>query len=152
MRPRAIHVLERLPLSPNGKIDRAALRDLTPVTLDPVAKSAGPSRTTAKERAIIDAWSSILGHADEITPLTTFSGLGGDSLTYVQAYLAVEDLVGQVPQNWPTMTISELASRNGVASRLWTMVETTMLVRAVAIVLVVVGHLHLSHYGGGATA
>lgn len=45
---------------------------------------------------------------DEVLQTDTFSSLGGDSLTYVQLSLELENYLDTLPSNWSDMTISEL--------------------------------------------
>lgn len=149
MLPRSVRVLERLPLLPNGKVDRQALASIAAQPDTPVADS--PAAANPAERALIARWSSVLGDAG-ISRTTTFAGLGGDSLSYVQAYLATEEVIGVVPSGWQAMTIAELCAARREASRFWSVVDTPMLVRAIAIVVVVMGHLAVLSYAGGATA
>jgi amino acid adenylation domain-containing protein len=150
MLPRAVRVLERLPLLPNGKVDRQALVALALAgqSDSPTANDPGASPT---ERALIARWSGVLGDAG-ISRTTTFAGLGGDSLSYVQAYLATEEVIGVVPSGWQAMTIAELCAARREASRFWSVVDTPMLVRAISIVVIVMGHLGVLAYAGGATA
>ncbi|MBU1375357.1 MAG: amino acid adenylation domain-containing protein [Alphaproteobacteria bacterium] len=149
MSPVAVHVLAALPLLPSGKVDRKALealgarRDKGPVVAD-------LSGANTVERALIDRWTGVLGDAG-ISRATTFAGLGGDSLSYVQAYLATEEVIGVVPSGWQAMTIAELCAARRTANRFWSVVDTPMLVRAISIVVVVMGHLGALTYGGGAT-
>jgi len=151
MLPRAIRVLERLPLLPNGKVDRQALRVLALAGQPDPSRAHDADGANPTERALIARWSGVLGDHG-ISRATTFAGLGGDSLSYVQAYLATEEVIGVVPSGWQAMTIAELSAAKREASRFWSVVDTPMLVRAVSIVVIVMGHLGLLAYGGGATA
>jgi len=150
MHPRAVRVLERLPLLPNGKVDRQALHALALSQPD----SAAPvdlGEASPTERALIARWSEVLGDAG-IGRTTTFAGLGGDSLSYVHAYLATEEVIGVVPSGWQAMTVAELCAAKREANRFWSVLDTPMLVRAASIVTIVSGHLGALTYGGGATA
>ncbi|THD61872.1 AMP-binding protein [Phenylobacterium sp.] len=156
MVPQRIYWLEALPLTPNGKVDRAALAAHVAAQEAAQADQAGPARApTAREQALIDRWREVLGAARPILPASTFAGLGGDSLSYVQAYLATEEAIGDVPAGWQMMTVAELAAagRAAAASRWagWSAVDAPILLRAASIFLVVAGHLGLLRYGGGAT-
>ena len=153
MVPHTIRRLDRLPLLPNGKTDRAALLALldAPPPPPPAAKPAG--RATDTERALIEAWSSILATGG-VTPDASFASLGGDSLSYVQAYLATEEVIGEAPVGWHLMSISELAGAKQTRNSAWSVIDSPLLVRALGICLVVAGHFHLTHTGlagGGAT-
>lgn len=151
MAPQSVRVLDAFPLLPNGKVDRQALQALASTS---VAAAPGPKDLAAAnpaERALIEGWSDVLAHP-AISRNTSFTELGGDSLSYIQVYLATERVIGVVPPGWQAMPISELAGLKREASRFWTFVDTPMLVRAISIVLVVIGHMHVMRYGGGATA
>ena len=39
----------------------------------------------------------------------SFAGLGGDSLSYVEVSLRLEQLLGALPRQWPTMSVRDLA-------------------------------------------
>ncbi len=155
MQPATLRLLDRLPLTPNGKIDRAAL--LAPGgdaarPAEPAKKPAG--RVNETERALMDAWASILGSGG-IRRDASFSGLGGDSLSYVQAYLATEEVIGEAPVGWHHMSIAELAALKRKRASAWSVIDTPLLVRALSICMVVSGHFHLTHFAftphGGAT-
>jgi acyl carrier protein len=66
--------LDALPMTSNGKIDRAALPDPFYLVQAPAAEPP-----TDIERMIIDAWQHVLEHK-QIGPLTNFFEIGGHSL------------------------------------------------------------------------
>jgi amino acid adenylation domain-containing protein len=149
MLPHEVRVMERLPLLPNGKVDRKGLQ----AQADEASASAPAWPAAAgneTERRLIEAWSGLFTTA-RVTRHTTFAGLGGDSLSYVQAYLATEEVLGVVPAGWQERTVAELAAQRAAPSRVWTVIDSPMLIRAAAIVLVVAGHWQLINYGDGAT-
>ncbi|GAA4184492.1 hypothetical protein GCM10022252_13500 [Streptosporangium oxazolinicum] len=82
MVPSAFVVLDALPLSPNGKLDRKAL----PAPERPGAETAGPGAEprTPVERAIADIWRELLGVAS-VGADGDFFELGGHSLVAIQA-------------------------------------------------------------------
>lgn len=149
MVPQAIEHLERMPLLPNGKVDRKAL-EARPAVVESGRVASSSSKLNATEAAIAASWSAALGRTD-ITASSSFVHMGGDSLSYVQIYLATEEIVGVVPEGWQFMTIREIAASQRKARKFWGVVDTSMLVRAISIFLVVCGHLQLFHYSGGAT-
>ncbi|GAA1329707.1 non-ribosomal peptide synthetase [Saccharothrix algeriensis] len=75
MVPRAVVVLDRLPLSAHGKVDRAALP--APSADAPVAVPA-----TGLERVVAEAWRRVLG-VDEVGVEANFFDVGGHSLMLV---------------------------------------------------------------------
>jgi amino acid adenylation domain-containing protein len=80
MVPTAFVTVPELPLSANGKLDRARLPrpDLTPAS---AAATVAP--TTEAERAIADIWCAVLG-VDEVGIDDDFFALGGHSLLLTQ--------------------------------------------------------------------
>ncbi|MDQ4138487.1 MAG: AMP-dependent synthetase, partial [Actinomycetota bacterium] len=84
----------------------------------------------------------------------SFTSLDGDSLSYVEVSLRLEEVLGRLPAGWPTMSIRQLALENepsaAPARRPPARVETSLLVRAVAIVLVTATHANLFGVQGGA--
>jgi len=150
MVPDAILVLPALPLLPNGKVDRQAL-----VELAKARPAAAPARaaTTPLEKTLVADWSDLF--AREVGVDDSFAGLGGDSLSYVTAYLSLEEALGAVPEGWTAMSLADLAvavgdeaPKKGVMA--W--IESAILLRAVAICGVVASHFQLIFTGGSATS
>lgn len=144
MVPHAIRMVPELPLLPNGKVDRRALLALAE-TEAPAPKP--PSRATATERALMEAWSKVL-NTDIATPEASFASLGGDSLSYVQAYLATEEIIGEAPVGWHLMSLSELAATKAPAPSAWSTIDMPVLMRGLAVVGVVATHFAI--FGAGA--
>jgi amino acid adenylation domain-containing protein len=150
MLPHEVRTLGSLPLLANGKVDRRALQALAAEAPAAPAHTDAAPHANGAEGELIEAWSGLFP-ASRVTRDTTFAGLGGDSLSYVQAYLATEEVLGVVPGGWQEMSVARLAAQRADPSRVWTVIDTPMLIRAAAIVLVVAGHLQLIKYGDGAT-
>lgn len=150
MAPTSIDRLEAMPLLPNGKIDRMALRARAPA-VDTAPEPASRATGTAKARALAEKWNMVLGRRD-VAPGSSFVSIGGDSLSYVQLYLATEEVLGAVPDGWHLMSLQDIAATATPAKRFFSDVDTSMIIRAVSIVLVVAGHFALLQYGGGATS
>ena len=91
MIPASLTVLDALPLTADGKVDRAALPA-------PGAGAAGaghlPPRTPA-EQLIAAVWAEVLG-VPEVSADDNFFHLGGDSLTAVRVVGRVFDVFGEV--------------------------------------------------------
>ncbi|SCL28327.1 Acyl-CoA synthetase (AMP-forming)/AMP-acid ligase II [Micromonospora pallida] len=133
-----VRVLAELPRLGNGKPDRPALLALP---AEPTA-TAGPDLCRLYER--------VLDVAD-VTPDDSFVSLGGDSLSYVEMSVRLEEALGRLPADWHTTPIRDLrrpapdASRRRAAA-----LETSVALRAVAIIAIVGSHIPLFTVKGGA--
>jgi len=94
------------------------------------------------------AFATVLQRSD-LTGASTFVSLGGDSLSYVEMSIALEEVLGELPVDWPTTPLRDLV-RGRRPSRFVTLTETSVVLRAVAIVLVVGTHINLFNLLGGA--
>jgi natural product biosynthesis luciferase-like monooxygenase protein len=92
MRPGQVVVIERLPRTPNGKIDRRALP--APVSAAPARAAGAAAPESDIERRIAGIWSEILGVAD-VGLRDNFFDLGGDSLLAVQAHRRLRDAMAR---------------------------------------------------------
>ncbi|OLF16235.1 non-ribosomal peptide synthetase [Actinophytocola xanthii] len=120
--PTGFAALDRLPMSPNGKVDRRALPepDLTPAETEFVAPRTPVETTLAR------VWSDVLG-VDRVGITDNFFALGGDSILSVQVvararrhglYLSTKDLFN-------ARTIAELAEVVAVESGVEDRAEVT---------------------------
>lgn len=137
----AVAVVSDVPRLVNGKIDRTELRALV---------RSGAAPTDGRPRDIADLFAKYLG-VEPVGSTDTFVALGGDSLTYVEVSIALEQLVQDLPSDWPRRSIAELESlavpgRGPRSSRM----ETNVVLRAIAIVLIVGNHAGLFLVPGGA--
>ncbi|WP_394831350.1 amino acid adenylation domain-containing protein [Pendulispora rubella] len=80
MIPNAFMLLDRLPVSPNGKLDREALPP--PIRVLPEA-TAGDAPSTAAEETLAAIWAQILG-LERVGVEASFFELGGDSVLSIQ--------------------------------------------------------------------
>lgn len=78
MTPAVFTVLEKLPLSPTGKIDRRMLAQL-PVTLEPVAAETLPVTHNPVEKLLTNMWADVL-NLNRVGVDDDFFALGGNSL------------------------------------------------------------------------
>lgn len=156
MLPNVVEEMEALPLLPNGKLDRRSLQDLaenaqSERAAPPLQDENYPRPVNAVEAAIISSWSGILGRKG-ISTDDSFQDLSGDSLSYVQAYLAVEEAVGSVPEGWQFCSIHELVAAGSSGVRWGRVVDTALAIRAISISMVVAWHFHLIDYDRGVTS
>ncbi|WP_456243096.1 MupA/Atu3671 family FMN-dependent luciferase-like monooxygenase [Streptomyces gardneri] len=82
MLPSALHAIDAMPLTPNKKVDRRALPDLSDTRPEGTTAYAPP--TNATERLVTDVWRDVLG-VDRVGLDDSFFALGGNSLLVVVA-------------------------------------------------------------------
>lgn len=140
-----VFLVDQLPRTSTGKPDFRAVAELA--RADQSAPAAEP--TTAADTAAVRALYADILHCTQVTDDSTFVSLGGDSLSHVQMSLRLEKLLGYLPVNWHTTPIRDLA-REPRQRRRWRTVETNVVLRAVAIVLIAGSHIHLFTLLGGA--
>lgn len=87
---------------------------------------------------------------DAVSDDDTFVSLGGDSMAYVAASVRLERIVGELPRGWHLLTVQELAATAAPRRTRWSVVETSVALRAVAVLLVVASHATLIDVRGGA--
>ena len=92
MMPAQFVAMERLPLSPTGKVDRLALR--IPTAAED-AQSGPPPRSSSEQR-LAALWTQVLGSAPR-SLADTFARLGGDSLALAELIAALEGEPGAAP-------------------------------------------------------
>ncbi|MHA7277924.1 AMP-binding protein [Arthrobacter sp. Hz1] len=141
--PRAaveVHTVDNLPRLASGKIDYPAVSRITassPFVSDPpVSSTAGPSD-------IRRLFSDALERTD-VGDHDTFVSLDGDSLSYVALSVQLERVLGTVPSNWHLIPVRELEQLK--KPRRWALVaflETSIVLRAAAIVCIVAWHVGL---------
>ena len=101
--------IAEFPCTATGKPDFAALvrhADLLDGRDDETGTDVADGTVTAE--TIRDLYAELLGRPDA-TPDDTFAGLGGDSLSYVEVSLRLEELLGTLPRDWPSQSPHALA-------------------------------------------
>jgi amino acid adenylation domain-containing protein len=89
MVPTAFVALERLPLSPNGKVDRLALPEPERTALRPSEHVAPRDEF---ERTVAAIWQRLLGLSEEVGVTDDFFALGGHSLLAVKVFAEIEQV------------------------------------------------------------
>lgn len=93
--------------------------------------------------AVSQAYALALGRS-KVDPGATFTSLGGDSLAFVQVSIEIEERLGFLPDGWEHMKVGELDRLAGGGAPgqrgAFTTVSTDILLRALAIMAVVLGH------------
>jgi len=139
---RAAHV-GALPRLASGKPDLQALPRLVPA-----ASAATDELSGELLRDLHALYADVLGR-DDLTDDSSFASAGGDSLSYVELSLRLEELLGHLPPGWHAARLADLhRQRPGRATR--RTLETSVALRALAIVLVVAFHSDALPFVGGA--
>ena len=139
----AVHavVVAVLPVLPTGKPDYPAVRALAAPVDD--APPTADLTTVFAEVLHLDR--------DGIDPDASFVDLGGNSLTYVAMSVRLERALGRLPADWQRVPLRDLQTRAVPRRRRWAAtLETSVALRAVAIVLIVGSHATLFELWGGA--
>jgi hypothetical protein len=140
-------LLADVPLTASGKPDHATARAMLADAGDPPTPPA-PDVRSLYERLL----------NRDVTPASSFVSLGADSLSYVELSVRLGELIDPLPRDWHRRTIADLDLRarshaSRPDSRIRTVsVEPTVLMRALAIVLIVGTHANLLTVMGGAHA
>jgi len=111
MLPSHYEVLDRFPLTPNGKIDRNALARQTPVAAEQKTEHIEPRNEI--ERALARIWCAVLGR-EKVSAVADFFDLGGHSLlaTRVVARIRAEwGIALPLRDLFTAPTIAQLAER-----------------------------------------
>jgi acyl-CoA synthetase (AMP-forming)/AMP-acid ligase II len=174
--PAAVAVaVTRLPHLANGKVDRlgctALVRGGSPDAYEEArtrtaeAVGTGPTLGVSVAHTVAD----VLG-LDAVDLERSFVQHGGDSLSHVQASVRLEALVGPLPRGWHHRPLGELVEQGRRASSAepgemldpareprrarwnttWRTVETSVLLRAIAVVVICGSHADLFRILGGA--
>lgn len=137
----AVTVTE-LPMLASGKPDYQTVREL--------AREPAEPEPTAVRALFADV---LQLDADAIDPEASFVDLGGNSLSYVTMSVRLERALGCLPADWHRLPLRQLESMPKQARRWWpwnATLETSVALRAAAIVLIVGSHAGLFQLWGGA--
>jgi acyl-CoA synthetase (AMP-forming)/AMP-acid ligase II len=129
---------EEVPRLATGKPDPAGVLALATDPRSPAAEDVAAT------------FALVLG-IGAVQPGDSFVSLGGDSLSYVEASVRLEGLLGHLPEQWHLQSVAELELlRTGGDHRRLRSLETGVLLRALAIVAIVATHGNLWSVPGGA--
>jgi hypothetical protein len=141
----AVVVVDELPMLPSGKPDYQAVRHLA-CTRDTQEPNATGLRGLFADVLQIDA--------ADIDPDASFVDLGGNSLSYVTMSVRLERALGGLPADWQRLPIADLEAIPKSRRRWWpwwgATLETSVALRAIAILLIVGSHAGLFELWGGA--
>jgi acyl-CoA synthetase (AMP-forming)/AMP-acid ligase II len=130
-----VHPVSELPRLANGKPDHCAVRAMRvtePVTVD---------------TDVASVFRTVLGR-DRLQPNDTFVSLGGDSLSYVECSLRLEELALDLPNDWHVRPLAELVAAQPASGM--PRIDTTIVIRAVGICAIIATHMGLWRVPGGA--
>ena len=113
LRPEQVHVLRAMPLQPNGKVDRHAVRALLAAAPAPPAVAA-VLPATPSERMLAQLWQSLL-HVSEVSVADDFLSLGGHSIAAMQLVARVLEHTGH---ELPLAHVLERRSLRALAAEL----------------------------------
>lgn len=135
-------IVDELPMLPSGKPDYPAVRRLADRTAAPEPPATDLRRLCAdvlgRDPATVDSDAS-------------FADLGGDSLSYVTMSVRLERALGWLPPDWQRLPLRRLESLRRPGRRVrGASLDTSVALRAAAIVLVVGSHTGLFELWGGA--
>ncbi len=128
--------IDALPRLASGKVDYEALRDK--------GRGAGGSSRAEGVEALFEQ----LFYPRKVRSEDSFLSLGGDSLRFVQLSIGLEKILGEVPEAWERMSVKSLAAMVR-QERKGSQIGTDFLIRALAILLVVLHHETLWPIPGG---
>ncbi len=153
--PRAVQVLAltEVPRLPTGKPDYRSIVARAQAHSHPRTTPHSTVRNPALNEGggaldVRAVFAQVLGRPDA-TEDDTFVSLEGDSLSYVEMSVRLEEALGTLPANWHVTTIRALAATDAAPRRGRTL-ETNVLLRALAIVAIVGTHANLLALVGGA--
>ncbi|MGW7436727.1 AMP-binding protein [Streptomyces sp. NPDC054849] len=143
-----VRILPDLPRLPTGKPDYQAVRELSRQAPD---TATGPGATPdGIPESLCRLYARVLDRTD-VTDESSFVSLGGDSLSYVEMSIHLEERLGHLPANWHTTPIRDLRQpEQPVSSSRKRALETSVALRALAIFCIVGSHIHVFGIKGGA--
>lgn len=159
----SVEEVKDFPLLPSGKIDYAKLVKMSEakVLADDAEQATHPKyswrillgiKREQEKLSAFDIFSKVF-IASEVTQESSFESLNGDSLNYVQMMILLEKKLGQLPENWQKLSISEIERLHIAPQSYVQSVETNVVLRAVAILAIMLNHLYLfsvTNIAGGA--
>jgi acyl-CoA synthetase (AMP-forming)/AMP-acid ligase II/acyl carrier protein len=139
-----VQEVKEIPRTDTGKVKRKELSKLySKPAVDKISQSL------SKDSSIMELYTSIFPGL-EIKPEDTFRSLGGDSLNYIQMLMLLETRFGYAPTDWDKMSIEQLEKiESNKISSIFSWLDTSVFLRAIAIMGVVATHSGGDALGGG---
>jgi hypothetical protein len=152
MVPQRILFADAIPLTPNGKVDRAALPAF--VRREPRAAQRSGPPSGADEERIASVYERYTGRRVE-DRMSSLADMGADSLSSIEVRLALEGLGLNLQEGWEWTPVAELAKcfeneerSSGLGWLAQTRLETFIVLRCLAISAIVAGHSGMNWIGG----
>lgn len=145
----SVQAVETLPRLSNGKIDRASC------AAGHGRRRPAPIGSRLRQPADLAAVVAVLAPLTSrgtVDPDRSFVELGGDSFSHVQASLRLGRLLGDLPADWHHRPLRELpqVAQPSSARPFGQQVEISVLLRAVAVIMICGSHVGLFPLAGGA--
>ena len=137
-------VRAQVPVTASGKTDHGAVAALAHEALAAPRQSGG-----ASEAELCELYAGLLSR-ESVTASDSFVGLGADSLSYVELSVRLGERLDRLPRDWHLRTIAELASSDPGPPRRGTGTDPSVILRALAILVIVATHANLMTVVGGA--
>jgi hypothetical protein len=141
--------VDNLPKTATGKIQRKKLAEYYELEYSHQDKPIDTRDPRLADSSPIQAIFCKTLNLNQIQPQDTFISLGGDSLSYVEFSIQLERHLGYLPKKWEQMPLKEL-EKLVPQRRRNTVLETNILLRALAIIGIVCSQSGLHHLEGGA--
>jgi len=146
-------VFDELPRTANGKPDYARVRRAAEPPLQ-ILEASGSAETPGSAEPVAGGVGALyreILNVDRVSAADSFVSLGGDSLSFIAASRRLERQLGVLPKDWYLLSVAELeAGARGGPSGPIRWMETSIVLRAVAIVMVCAQHVGLVNVLGGA--
>lgn len=152
MVPAVFVVLDALPLLPNGKVNKKALKASAPPPVHAqAAEGALDGPRNSLEAELLAIWRNVLGH-ERVGVNDSFVEMGGDSLMAISALvrmqrMGISDAFSRgIFQGWSIRQISEMADGHSGSADAMTLppkVKTNLFVnvlRGIMVIILVTGH------------
>lgn len=143
-----MYAVEHLPRLNSGKPDYQAVLALAEPATAPGAAQPAQKEGPQDVRTILAEQLEV----PDVGTNSTFVSLGGDSLSYVATSVRLENALGALPSDWHLRTVAELERGAPPARRrrFVAAIESSIVLRAVAIILIISTHIGLFHWEGTA--
>ncbi|MCW2824206.1 MAG: AMP-dependent synthetase [Aeromicrobium sp.] len=138
------------PLTANGKTDYPSLeRQARLLGRSSSRRRERPSAEGVRAEDIRDLYAELLARPDA-TPDDSFTSLRGDSLSYVELSVRLGELGVRLPSDWQRHRMRDLVTSSRVRPTWGVRLEMSVLLRAVAILLILGTHANVWTAPGGA--